>query len=193
MQRHPRGGKKVNYTLSIPTEMRQNIKDRAKSLDMTEGFYLSTLVDLDLASNLASPAREAEISVAPTTEITTQESSAFSDKVSENRAATTIPLPQEEDPQKAKPQPAPPTIARPQMRSIQDLQREMTGPVTVAQSGNVRDPGMPEGAARAAGLDPNWQQRLHSQLSQGEGSDNAFRRQVLENLPPKSEVKKDEA
>ena len=188
MQRFPRGSKKVNYTLSIPPELRQNIRDRAKVLGCTEGYYLSMLVGEDLVSDLADPAREAGISIAPTTEISAQEQEQFGENLSENRAEGQIELP--EAPQTPA-QPAVPTMQRPRMRTIADLQREMgaAGPLAIPGSSNIRNPGTSEGAGRAAVLDPNWQQNIHSQLSSGESSESRLRKQVLENLPPESEEK----
>ncbi|MHA1949975.1 MAG: hypothetical protein ACW99G_01525 [Candidatus Thorarchaeota archaeon] len=52
MKRLPRGGKKVNYTLYISEEQRQNIKYRAKKLNMTDAYYLMRLYEMDISGDL---------------------------------------------------------------------------------------------------------------------------------------------
>lgn len=180
MKRLPRGGQKVNFNLHIPVELRDLIKERAEAQDCTPGYYLSQLVEMD------GDLQALGVSIAPTTEITPEEEEQFGENVSENTTQGGIALPEAPA---APVTPAVPTMQRPRMRSIADLQRENQGPVSIGGSGNARNPGMPEGAGRAAALDPNWQQRMHNQLTQGEGSEAAMRRQVLENLPPESEKK----
>ena len=186
MKRLPRGGKKVNYTVYIPSELREEMKKRALSLDMSESYYLSVLVETDLKADIVSHVEKSEsqeISIAPGKDITSDELEEFSDNLKTNVSEPgEIKLPEEKP---VVQNTAPPAIQRPVMKTIADLQREQSG--TLAST-NMRNPGRPPTAQRAASaLNTNWEQKIHADLSADQRSDAAMRRRILDNLPEKEE------
>ncbi|MHA2264527.1 MAG: hypothetical protein ACXAEN_19200 [Candidatus Thorarchaeota archaeon] len=215
MKRLPRGGKKVNHTLYISQEHRAKIQERASDLDMTESYYLMTLVfvesELDLIAHLESGGSielvEKEDEGEDVTHfvpkvaapMTDEEEKKFSENIQEKftpEGEIALPdkealkkLEQDRAMQQPHPQAAPeqPVIERPMPKTFADLMQESGIPgMNTANMGGMAN-------TRPAHLrgPGNWQQKIHKELQSDQKSEAAFRKKILDNLPPLEEDNND--
>ena len=199
LQRLPRGGKKINYTLYMSPDDKKKIQDQAAELEMSEAYYVVKLNEIDselgLAEHLLSggmielvPRGQEPVAPGPTVapaaepiqpgqmpvpkpvsvveqKIIDQE---FKDNLKKQKDGSREELktkPVHQVPLKQRP-------VRPRMRQIQDLVMESTQTVLGAVTGAIITPDM---------------NKVHEANRRNQSGEAAFRKNILENLPPKEE------